>query len=130
WLVEPAIELAERGFEVDEYLCLQMLDNLAALRADAGCARAFLRGGLPPVPCFALRRDGEERPILRQPELAATLRAIAAGGARAFYRGELAGEIATGFAAAGGILTREDLARYRARIGSPRQGRYRDWRVL
>jgi gamma-glutamyltranspeptidase/glutathione hydrolase len=50
----------------------------------------------------------------RQPDLAATLDAIAAGGADAFYRGRLARRLASGVAAMGGIWTEADLAGYKA----------------
>ena len=50
----------------------------------------------------------------RQPDLAGTLEAIAAGGADAFYRGPLARTLATRVAAMGGIWTEADLAAYKA----------------
>ncbi|MBF0375465.1 MAG: gamma-glutamyltransferase, partial [Alphaproteobacteria bacterium] len=55
--------------------------------------------------------DGQPVAMLRNPELAATLRLIAAEGPRAFYEGPVARDIAL---AAGGGMTALDLAGYRA----------------
>jgi gamma-glutamyltranspeptidase / glutathione hydrolase len=128
-LLEPAVAAAEDGFEVDEYLCLQTLDNLQALRADPEAARIFLHDGLPPVPQFAIRRPDRPRPVLRQPDLASTLRAIARRGPEGFYRGDVAEAIAEAFAARGGVLRVADLALYRASAGPARCARYRDWEL-
>ena len=49
---------------------------------------------------------------MRLPALAATLKAIAAGGAKAFYEGAIAADIAATVQAAGGSLAAEDLARH------------------
>jgi gamma-glutamyltranspeptidase/glutathione hydrolase len=127
-LIEPAVELAERGFETDAYLALQALDNLEALRASAECAATFLNGELPPqAPVAVVPADP---PRLRQPELARTLRAIAAGGADAFYRGDVGGLIARAFEQAGGLVSRADLDGYEATIERPLSGSYRGWSVL
>src|SRR4051794_28560415 len=50
--------------------------------------------------------------VMRLPALAATLKAIAAGGAKAFYEGPIAADIAATVQAAGGLLAAEDLARH------------------
>jgi gamma-glutamyltranspeptidase/glutathione hydrolase len=127
-LIDPALELAERGFEVDAYLALQVLDNLEALRANPGCGRIFLRDALPPrAPVATVPADP---PRLRQPELAQTLRAVATHGADAFYRGEIADLIHRAFEHYGGLLTRSDLGRYKATIERPLRGSYRGWSVL
>jgi gamma-glutamyltranspeptidase/glutathione hydrolase len=127
-LVAPAVELAERGFAVDAYLSLQALDNLEALRASPECAETFLSDGLPPrAPVAAVPPDP---PRLRQPKLAQTLRAIAADGADAFYRGDVAVLIARAFERNGGLLSRADLEAYRAAVERPLRGSYRGWSVL
>lgn len=127
-LINPAVELAGHGFEIDGYLTLQALDNLDALKANPDCARTFLRAGLPPrAPVAVVPPDP---PRLRQPELAETLRAVAAGGADAFYRGDVAALIARAFERSGGLLTRADLEAYQATIERPLAGSYRGWSVL
>jgi gamma-glutamyltranspeptidase/glutathione hydrolase len=128
-LLEPAIALAEDGFEVDEYLCLQLLAHLEEVRADPGCAAVYLRNGLPPVPQFAWRDAERPPPLLRQPALAATLRAIARDGGDALYVGAIGEAIAAAFAEHGGILDADDLAARRVAAGAPRTGEYRGWRI-
>jgi gamma-glutamyltranspeptidase/glutathione hydrolase len=64
-------------------------------------------------------------------EYAGTLRLIAKGGARAFYEGELAKDVALAVQshAKPGDLTEEDLRAYRALEREPVCGPYREWRV-
>ena len=90
--------------------------------------------------------DGREAPrageIFRQPELAATLRKLVEAERRAlkrgasrkqaimaayerFYRGDIAAEFADAVEAAGGLITREDLARWQVKIEAPRSTTYR-----
>ena len=72
-------------------------------------------------------RSGER---LVQPQLAATLAAIAAGGAEAFYRGPTGAAIAAASRAGGGILTEADLAAYRVRDLAPVRCSYRGYEVI
>jgi gamma-glutamyltranspeptidase/glutathione hydrolase len=67
---------------------------------------------------------------LRQPDLAHTLRLIAEGGADAFYRGPVAEQVEAAMVANGGLMTREDLARYRAEWRTPLEGTYRGRRIV
>jgi gamma-glutamyltranspeptidase/glutathione hydrolase len=127
-LLDPAIALADDGFEFDSYLTLEALEHLRSLRANPECARIFLRRGLPPIPPVAVALS--ESPRLRQRDLARTLRAVAAEGADAFYRGEVADAIHTAFERFGGVLTRDDLEAYQATIERPLRGSYRGWSVL
>lgn len=129
-LLEAAIALAEDGFEVDEYLTLQMLDNLDALRSDRAAEATFLREGLPPVPQFAIRTRSVPGPVVRQPALAGTLRQIAEAGPAVFYRGAVARRIAREVRDRGGLIGIEDLAGYRAALRKPRSMRYRGWRLF
>ncbi|HTF55805.1 MAG TPA: gamma-glutamyltransferase [Planctomycetota bacterium] len=64
------------------------------------------------------------------PELAATLEAVAAGGAKEFYEGKIADAIAADMAERGGFVTKEDLAAYRAVKREPLRGSYRGYEVL
>ena len=121
-VVFPAAELAERGFPL-------------APDVARGLSRA-LRGRMAPfassVAAYGKPGGGEwsEGDTLRLPELARTLRAIAEDGPDAFYTGWIADRIAEGMAANGGIITREDLAGYRARVREPVRGSYRDFEVV
>jgi len=66
----------------------------------------------------------------RNPDLAVTLEAIAAGGPKEFYEGRIADSIAADMAERGGFVTKEDLAAYRAVKREPLRGSYRGYEVL
>ncbi len=86
------------------------------LQRFSGFREVFAADGAP-------RRAGT---LLRQPDLAATLRAIAAHGAEAFYTGAIGAAMAEELAANGSPLTREDLLRHRPVWVEPLTTRYRD----
>jgi gamma-glutamyltranspeptidase / glutathione hydrolase len=118
-VLQPAIELAERGFLVtDEFAGIlgvyaKHLQNFPSTRA------VYFPGGRAP-------RVGE---VFKQPDLARTLREIARGGADAFYRGPIARRIHDFYAANGGILTYDDLANYQASWVQPISVDYRGYQV-
>jgi gamma-glutamyltranspeptidase/glutathione hydrolase len=120
-LFEPAIALAERGFAISPLLH----GSLAGERhLDQPRAHAYF--------FEAPARPRAVGATLRNPAYAATLRAISAGGARAFYHGVIARDIvatANSHPTQRGDLTLDDLARYRVRIREPVCGSYRAYRV-
>jgi gamma-glutamyltranspeptidase/glutathione hydrolase len=63
-------------------------------------------------------------------DLGKTLRAIADGGADVFYRGWIADRIADDMKAHGGLITRQDLAAYRAKERKPVKGRYGEFEIV
>ncbi|UUD66043.1 gamma-glutamyltransferase [Pseudomonas seleniipraecipitans] len=99
----PAIRLAREGFPVDRVYRERAGMRLAAMRDDAETARLFLNEGAVPA----------EGTLLRQPELADTLVALARSGRDGFYAGPLAERLVAGVRAAGGIWTLQDLRGYR-----------------
>ena len=115
-----AIGYAEQGFPVTAPLSAAIAGSRDRLDRDGDCARTYVPRGRTP-------RAGE---LLQQPELAATLREIAAGGAGAFYFGPLAERIARAVAAAGGSLTADDLAAHRTDRAVPLEISYRGLRVV
>jgi gamma-glutamyltranspeptidase / glutathione hydrolase len=112
----PAIALAEHGFAVDGRYAAAAGWRETALKADAEAERIFLDAGKAPEKGF----------LVRQPELAATLRAIAERGGEGFYRGPVAAEMVRAVRAGGGLWSLEDLARYRLMERDPLKFRYRD----
>ena len=100
----------------------------------AGLARSLNRevqGPMAPFPAsvaaFGKPGGGEwaEGDRLVQADLAKTLRAIGDGGADAFYKGWIADRIADDMKANGGLITKDDLAAYKARERAPVRGTYR-----
>ncbi|MFN2370482.1 MAG: gamma-glutamyltransferase, partial [Candidatus Krumholzibacteriia bacterium] len=119
-LLAPAIALAGDGFPVDENLARSLAAKWVRLAPHPASRAQFGRDGAPLA-------AGD---TLRQPELARTLARIAADGPAAFYAGETAGLIVAEMAAHGGLITRADLAAYRAVRRVPVRGRYRGYEVI
>ena len=117
-LVEPAIELAAKGFPVS-YGLSQSLRSSKLLARFAESRRIFQRNGRPYEP--------DE--VLVQPELAATLRRIAQHGSRDFYQGETARRLAEDMERHGGLITLADLEGYQAVERQPLQGSYKGYEL-
>lgn len=113
--LEPAIHYAENGFPVAARVAADWLKQQAKLAADPGASRHYLFGKRPPA----------EGDVVQFPALAATLRAIAKGGARAFYEGEIAADMAATLQARGSLLTLEDFASHRGNPETPIATNYR-----
>jgi gamma-glutamyltranspeptidase / glutathione hydrolase len=118
-LIAPAIELARSGFAVS-YAFSQSLKNSRNLRQDPESTRVFLKNGTYYEP-------GE---TLQQPDLARTLGRIARQGARDFYEGTTAQQVAGAMARNGGLITLSDLASYMAVERTPLTGTYRDYEII
>jgi gamma-glutamyltranspeptidase/glutathione hydrolase len=124
-LVGPAAALAEKGFKVGRAYAEAASERLACLSADKAAATEFLGRG----------PDGKPAPLLPgsllvRRDLAATLREIGRKGPDAFYRGPLADRIVQAVQARGGVLSKEDLARYAVRDRTPLEGSYRGRRIV
>ena len=121
-LFMPAIALAERGVPVGHKLA-ETLRAFPQIAAMPDVKRAFTN------PDGMLLKEGD---IRKNPVLAATLRAIAKGGAKAFYRGRIARDIVDKVRHAPvnpGGMTLADLAYYRAEERAPVCSEYRGERV-
>lgn len=99
----PAIAAAEEGFKVGERYRRLAGFRLEAMRADPETARIFLQDNEPP----------EIGALLRQPDLAKTLRLLGSKGHAGFYAGPLAEKLIAGVQADQGIWQAEDLSSYR-----------------
>lgn len=123
-LFEPAITLAERGFPISPRLHTLIAGSAARLCAQPAAAAYFLKPG----GCEAK----DEGALLQNAPLAATLRAIAAGGADAFYTGDIARAIVDAVRSHPtnpGRLTLADLAAYQPKTRTPLCGEYRGYRL-
>jgi gamma-glutamyltranspeptidase/glutathione hydrolase len=118
-VLQPAIRLAA-GFPVSYELSELLKSERDNLEKFPETRRIFLRGGHPYEP-------GE---ILRQPDLAQTLRRIAAGGPEAFYRGPVAQAIAASMRKHGGLITADDLRQYQAKLRPPIRATFRSYEIL
>ena len=120
-LIQPAITQARNGVDIADDLA----DSLP--RAQARLAR-----WPSSAPIFLNSDGGVLAPgqTLVQADLAATLVAIARDGPRAFYEGPIAAQIADAVIKAGGIMSRQDLASYRAVERAVVRGRYRGYDIV
>ncbi len=101
-LLQPAIELAERGYGVGVVTHDKWQRQVPGLQDQPGFAQAFMPRGRAPAP--------GERFVFA--DAARTLKLIAETRGDAFYRGEIAAKLAAHAAANGGAMTVADLAGY------------------
>jgi len=118
-VLQPAIRLAEEGFTVDSVLFSSLRGNRDYLERFDGKS-VFYPDGQPLQPGTRFR----------QPALARTLKLIAAQGPDAFYRGEVADSLVAGMQRGGGIITKEDLARYKPEWREPIASTYRGYKLF
>ncbi|HEX5443180.1 MAG TPA: gamma-glutamyltransferase [Pirellulales bacterium] len=102
-LLQPAIGCAEQGFPVSEIIASDWQSAQERLARWPDSATTYLPGGEAPA-------VGQ---VFRNPRLAATYRAVAAGGAEAFYRGDIARQIVEFSRSNGGFFSVRDFAEHR-----------------
>lgn len=119
-LLAPAIKLARDGFSVDKTFVAESTFPHSSLENDPESRRIFLRDGNP-------YREGE---IFRQPELADTLQRISDKGAREFYKGDTAKRIAAAMKKHGGLISLDDLKRYKVIKRTPVKGNYHGYEII
>ena len=121
-VVMPAVQLAEDGFVISAGLARGLNSQLAGAMGKFPASVAAY--GKPGGGTWA----AGDRLVLK--DLAKTLRAIANDGPDAFYTGWIADRIADDMAANGGIITKEDLAKYEARERAPVKGTFRGYDIV
>ncbi len=121
-VMAPAIEVAEKGMPLNWVLALRLIQELEGLRANPKSAEIFLVNGDPGM------AHGVD--VVRQTDLARTLRLIAEHGPEAFYTGPVAREIVDFVAAHGGLLEMEDMAGYQATVVPALSARFGDYELL
>jgi len=125
--IEPAIPLARDGFPVSGFMHgywttdygPDVVPNLQRIQATPAARSIYTHDGR----LFAI---GER---MVQADYARTLERLASDGPDAFYRGEIADEIAADFEANGGFITKEDLAGYTVNVTEPLRGTYRGLQI-
>ena len=119
-LIAPAIDLAEKGFQVEDDLANSLPQAREKLKRWPATTAIFFNGDQP-------MREGVR---LIQLDLADTLRAIAKDGPGAFYRGRTAAQIADAVVKAGGIMSKDDLASYNPIERAVVRGSYRGYDII
>jgi gamma-glutamyltranspeptidase/glutathione hydrolase len=115
-LLAPAIQLAEQGFVVPAQLEQRMREDQQRLQRAPGFARHF-----------GAMHAGD---VFRQPDLATTLRRIAAEGSDGFYRGPTASLIVDEMRRGGGLISAADLEQYRPVWREPLRAQWQGYEVL
>jgi gamma-glutamyltranspeptidase / glutathione hydrolase len=118
--LDPAIGYAAEGFPVSDVLAEDIAEDAGRLQTDDEASRTYAPRGRHP-------RPGE---ILQQPDLAASLRAVASNGAEEFYRGALGERFVEGIRQVGGWIDAADLAAHRTDRRDPIETSYRGLRVV
>jgi gamma-glutamyltranspeptidase/glutathione hydrolase len=121
-VVMPAVLLAEQGFTISAGLARDLNAQVAGAMAPFSAS----------VAAYGKSGGGQwaEGDRLVLTDLGKTLRAIATGGADVFYKGWIADRIADDMKTHGGLITKEDLAAYQAKVRAPVTGRYRGFEII
>jgi gamma-glutamyltranspeptidase/glutathione hydrolase len=119
-LIRPSIDLAEKGFVLEQGDIDMFNTATADFKADPATAAIFLNKG-------EAFKVGEK---IVQKDLGKTLREVSTKGSDGFYKGWVAKAIADSSAAGKGIITTEDLAQYQTREMAPVECDYRGYRVV
>jgi gamma-glutamyltranspeptidase/glutathione hydrolase len=119
-LLAPAIALADKGFVVGDELALTLEAEQKHLGAFEPARQIFFKDGRP-------LREGE---ILRNHDLAWSLRTISRDGAKAFYDGPIGAAIVAEAKAHGGLLTAADLRGYKVVERAPVRGSYHGYDIV
>ncbi len=120
-VMAPAIKLAEEGFPVPYGLAFALEKSHERFVGDISSQAYFEHPGGQPY------KAGE---ILRQTDLAKTLRAIAAEGTQGFYEGPVAQLIEEEMKQGGGLITTADLKNYKPIEREPVCGTYRGYGIV
>ncbi|MCR4425121.1 MAG: gamma-glutamyltransferase [Firmicutes bacterium] len=119
-VLEQAIDYAENGFPVGEFLAERLQGTSTWMKLYPSTAKVFMPGG-------KVLGVGD---LLVQRDLANSLREVALGGHDAFYKGSIARKIDAFMKEEGGILTYEDMAKHQAKWVEPIRTNYRGYDVF
>ncbi|KXU39514.1 gamma-glutamyltranspeptidase [Ventosimonas gracilis] len=119
-LIAPAITLARGGFELKPGDIASLAEGNERLAQDPAAAKVFL----------PRKRPLQVSERLIQKDLASSLKAIAEGGAQAFYQGKIADLIVEASQKNGGILSKQDFIDYKVRELKPVECSYRGYQIV
>jgi gamma-glutamyltranspeptidase/glutathione hydrolase len=119
-VIQPAVDYALNGFEVDSTLSLNLESYRKLLEKDPYAKSVYYSRG-------TVSKAGT---IIKNPEYGRSLQAIQAEGPDAFYKGRIADLIVKDAEKRGGFITREDLLAYQPVVREPARGAYRCYDVI
>jgi gamma-glutamyltranspeptidase/glutathione hydrolase len=119
-VLEPAIELAEKGFIVNEGLANAFKNAFEHFKKFPSTMRYFSKNGQP--------YSAGDR--LVQKDLAKVLKLIRDKGRDGFYKGKVADLIVEEMKRGGGLITYEDLENYQPVLRKPVVGNYRGYEII
>ena len=120
-VIQPAIDLAEQGFEVPAALHLNLRSAAQRLAKNDEANRVYLAGTATAPPMGSL---------FKQPDLAATLKRIRERGRDGFYKGKTAELVVAEMQRQGGLMTQADLASYQAIERTPVRSSFRGYELV
>jgi gamma-glutamyltranspeptidase/glutathione hydrolase len=116
-VLAPAIAVATDGFKVNDNFAHLVEGNVAKFSLFPATAALYLKNGKA-IPAGT---------TLRNPDLAKAYRALAAGGVKAFYQGNMARAVVDAVNSNAGKITLADLSNYEARLRQPVHSTYRGY---
>ncbi len=119
-VLKPAIELAENGFMATPKFINTVVDAYDIMLKFPELGKIYLNDELP----------FEAGDLVKNPDLAKTLKIIAEKGTAGFYEGEVAEAIVKASEKYDGILTLEDLSTYEIEVAEPVRGTYRGYEII
>lgn len=120
-VIDPAIRLAQDGFEVSHDFSYVLDRYKKRLTQDSATAKAYYKqGGYSYLP-------GD---IIKLPDLASALKELKEEGPRAFYEGDIADKIVAAMEKDKGLITHNDLKSYSVSLRRPVEGSYRGYKIV
>lgn len=119
-VLQPAIDYAIKGFEVDSTLALNLESYRRILEKDAYTKKIYYPDGQVP----------KVGALIKNPDYGKTLTQIQEGGVEAFYKGDIAERIVHDMRRRGGFITKEDLLAYKPVLREALMGNYRGYDII
>ena len=119
-VIKPAIRLAKKGFPISHDLSRILRKYEDRLKRNPSSKRIFYKNN----------EYYEPGDILKQKDLAWSLNQISKKGVNAFYKGKIAEKLVKDIRLNGGIITLEDLKKYKVQETQAISGSYRDFQIM
>ncbi|MCC8410427.1 gamma-glutamyltransferase [Mucilaginibacter sp. UR6-1] len=117
-LVQPAIELARKGFKVTTHLAKDLNNQQETFKK------------LNPGKTYFIKDKWTKGDVLVQEDLAKTLELIRDKGRAGFYEGKVAAQLVAEMRSGNGLITLADLGKYHSVWRKPLVGKYKDYKII